>query len=161
MWCKGVLDSKTPKGLLRAVFFYNGKNSSSVVDRRTETYRLANFLGCIAQIDIYIYMYIEKSSKNHAGGLAQLRLEHKTVPICSVPSAGDRCHVRLLDLYLSKLPANAKEKDKFYCEPILHNTKNGDVSWYSSIPCGENYLGKMVSKMFTETGEKRGRQIIA
>jgi len=26
LWSKGVLDSRTPKGLLNAVFFYNGKN---------------------------------------------------------------------------------------------------------------------------------------
>ena len=27
-----------------------------------------------------------------------------------------------------------------------------DASWYSSIPCGKNYLSKMVSEMFTEAG---------
>ena len=55
-------------------------------------------------------------------------------------------------MYLSKLPANAKEKDNFYCQPVLHSTKNDDICWYSSIPCGKNYLGKMVSEMFTEAG---------
>ena len=69
------------------------KTSFSAVDRNTGTYRLANFLGCTAQIDIYMYTQ-KKSSKNCAGGLAQLRLEHKTVPIYSAPSTGDRCHVQ-------------------------------------------------------------------
>ena len=27
-----------------------------------------------------------------------------------------------------------------------------DASWYTSIPCGKNYLSKMVSEMFTEAG---------
>jgi len=41
-------------------------------------------------------------------------------------------------------------------EPFLsvqsHSSKYDDASWYSSIPCGKNYLSKMVSEMFTEAG---------
>ncbi len=82
------------------------------------------------------YIYTENISKNRAGGLAQLRLEHKQVPVYASSSAGERCHVRLLDLYLSKLPTSAKECDVFYCQP----------------PCGKNSLAKMVPDMFAEAG---------
>ena len=63
-----------------------------------------------------------------------------------MPSAGEKCHVHLLDLYLSKLSANAKEKDNFYCQPMQSHGTN----WYWTIPCGKNYLSKMVSEMFIE-----------
>ena len=32
--------------------------------------------------------------------------------------AGERCHVTVLDKYLSKLPPNARDKDIFYLRPI-------------------------------------------
>ena len=150
LWSKGILNTTTPRGLLRAVFFYNGKN---FVLRGGQEHRNLQ----ISQLSRLFcpdrYVYTEKSSKNCAGGLAQLRLEHKTVPIYSVPSAGERCHVRLLDLYLSKLSANAKEKDNFYCQPaVLSNMSSNYVPWYTSIPCGKNYLAKMVPEVFKEAG---------
>ena len=43
------------------------------------------------------YVYSEKSSKNRQGGLLQSRLDHKTVTITTSPSAGNRCHVFILD----------------------------------------------------------------
>ena len=46
------------------------------------------------------YEYTENVSKNRSGGLAQLRVCHKGVPIYANPAAGQRCHVRLLDKYI-------------------------------------------------------------
>jgi len=46
--------------------------------------------------------------------LADLHQENKVVQQFVCPTAEDRCHVRLLDLYVSKLPNGAKEKDAFY-----------------------------------------------
>ena len=40
-----------------------------------------------------------------------MRIEHKVVPIYEVPEAGTRCHVYILDLYISKLPSLAFERD--------------------------------------------------
>ena len=45
--------------------------------------------------DRYIYT---NSSKDRGGGLGQLNLEHKRVPVYASPSAGVRCHVGLLDM---------------------------------------------------------------
>ena len=42
----------------------------------------------------------------------------KRVEILKNPEAGRRCLVSLLDLYLEKLPPEAKEKDIFYCRPL-------------------------------------------
>ena len=48
----------------------------------------------------------------------ELHVENKVVPIVSNPDLGDACHVLLLDLYLSKLPAKAREADIFYLQPL-------------------------------------------
>ena len=149
LWSKGVLNTTTPRGLLRAVFFYNGKNFVLHGGQEHRNLQISQ-LSRLYCPDRYVYM--ENSSKNRAGGLAQLRLEHKTVPIYSVPSAGERCHVRLLDLYLSKLSASAKEKDNFYCQPVVLSNPSSAVPWYSSILCGNNYLAKMVPDMFKHAG---------
>ena len=70
------------------------------------------------------YSYTENASKNRSGGLAQVHVENKCVEIYRNPEAGDRCHCRVLDLYISKLPPEAKEKDLFYVRPMEKLSKN-------------------------------------
>ena len=57
------------------------------------------------------YVYIEHGSKNRNGGFYQLQVPNKNVQIHKNESSGERCLVSLLDLYISKLPKTAKEKD--------------------------------------------------
>ena len=54
-------------------------------------------------------------NKNRSGGVAQLRVKNKIVEIFKNLEAGDRCHCRLLDLYISKLPIGAKKKEFVLC----------------------------------------------
>ena len=50
------------------------------------------------------WKYTKHGSRNFCGGLADLRRqENKVVQQFVCPTAGDHCHVRLLDLYVSKL----------------------------------------------------------
>ena len=81
------------------------------------------------------YIYHENVSKNHPGTYQQLHLESKIVPIYSSKDAGDRCHVYLLDLYLSKLPREAVESDIFYVRP-LQDAPFDQTSWYTAAPVG-------------------------
>ena len=92
------------------------------------------------------YEYIENASKNRQGGLGQLHLKNKSVEIYANRDAGDRCHSKLLDLYISKLPQEAKSKDLFYVHP-LEKAKANDETWYCSVPVGRNKLSRMVSEM--------------
>ncbi len=93
------------------------------------------------------YVYKEKSSKNRQGGIAQLKLEHKTVPIFSNSEAGVRCPVHLIDKYISKLPLDAVKKDIFYCRPLPNVPVDETKPWYVATPVGRNQLCQMVSKM--------------
>ena len=147
LWEKGVLNTSSPHGLLNAVFYYNGKN---FILRGGQEHRDLKLSMLIRKTQPDRYIYVENASKNRGGGLGQLRVEHKKVPIHSNSDAGERCHVYLLDLYISRLPPAVKEKDFFYCKPLQKFTKSGP--WFSSIPCGKNTLSKMVSVMFREAG---------
>jgi len=80
--------------------------------------------------------------------LAQFCVANK-VPIYANPAAGERCHVYMLDKYLSKLPAAAEER-------LLLLATIGKCpcqSWFTAIPVGKNSFGK-VSEMFGEAGIK-------
>ena len=55
------------------------------------------------------YVYVENGSKNRSGGLEQLQVQNKVVPIDAVPEARNRCYVYVLDFCLQKLPPEAFE----------------------------------------------------
>uniref|UniRef100_A0A1X7TT57 DUF3504 domain-containing protein n=1 Tax=Amphimedon queenslandica TaxID=400682 RepID=A0A1X7TT57_AMPQE len=114
LWETGVLNIDSPKGLLRCVFYYNGK---CFCLRGGQEHRELGVSQLKRLYNPDCYIYSERSSKNRPGGTAQIRLEHKTVPIVANHAAGICCHVFLLDMYLKKLPPIAIEKDYFYCKP--------------------------------------------
>ena len=76
--------------------------------------------------------------------MAQLHVKNKSVEIHKNPEAGDRCHCRLLDLYIGKLLPEAIEKDLFYVclmEKVNKRVPTYERSvWYYSIPIGRNKL---------------------
>ena len=92
-----------------------------------------------------MYVYTENSSKNRAGGLAQMRVKNKTVPIVAVPESGERCHVAVLDAYLGKLPPEAYEKDNFYVQPATSNDPSRP--WFTGNPVGKNSLNNIVKEI--------------
>ena len=75
-----------------------------------------------------------------------VHVNNKEVIYYAKPSLGERCFVHLMELYLSKLPAAATEKDFFYCKPakILVVGK----AWYHNCPLGHNALRSKLKDMF-------------
>ena len=135
LWEKGILNLDTPQGLLNAVLYYNGKN---FVLRGGQEHRDLKFSQLTQLRNPDCYMYVEKSSKNRGGGLGQLHLEHKKVPVYASSSVGSRCRVRILDTYISKLPSGAKEKHLFYCKPLSKPSPYGP--WFCCQPCGKKHF---------------------
>lgn len=91
-----------------------------------------------------------------------MRLEHKTVSIVADSDAGTRCHVHLLDLYISKVPKEAIETDIFYYRPVQSVPVDPKKPWYTAVLIGRNMLNKMVSSMCEEagvTGEKSNHSL--
>ncbi len=74
----------------------------------------------------------------------------KKVPIYATPEFGDRCHVHLLDYYLEKLSAEARDKDFFYVRHLEKYT--ADSPWYSAVPVGKHTLSKIVKEMCDNAG---------
>ena len=88
----GVLGTQSPKALLAAVFYSNVLSDSE-----------HDASSCHSSS---VYVYTENGSKNHSG-----RNELPNKPIFACRDAGDRCHVHLLDLYISRMPKKAKDLD--------------------------------------------------
>ena len=77
------------------------------------------------------------------GGAADLRRENKVVQQYPCPAVGCACHVYLLDLYFSKLPEGAKEKDVFYFSAVQKTPTNPSQPWFTNIPIGWNKLDRL------------------
>lgn len=152
LWESGVLGIDNPKKLLRTVFYMNGRNFCL---RGGEEQRLLKISQLQRFTDPPRYVYTESASKNRHGGLAQLHVKNKVVPVIAVPEAGLRCHVRILDEYLRRLPEEAMEKDNFYVQP--RSVSGDDSIWFTANPIGKNTLAKIVKEM-CEEGNIKGRK---
>ena len=58
----------------------------------------------------------------------------------------------LLDMYLSKLPFYAFEKDVLYLRPKANTAASDKEPWYDRIPVGKNTLGAFVKTMCQKAG---------
>ena len=47
-----------------------------------------------------------------------MKIDNKVVPSYVVASAGERCHIHLLDLCMGKNPKEALNNDVFYLHPL-------------------------------------------
>ena len=61
-------------------------------------------------------------------------------------------HLKILDKYLSLIPAEAKERDAFYLTPLPCKPQDPSMPWYSAVPVGRNRLGAMLKEMCQEAG---------
>ena len=150
LWAADVLGTNNPIALLRAVFFLNGKNFCLRGGSEHRNLKLSQ-LQRLSNPDRYLYT--ENGSKNHSGRLCERNVENKCVPIISTyDQVGERCHVFLLDLYISKMPQKAKEMDYFYLRPLDSKPQDSSAPWYYVSPVGEHKLGRMVKETFSEIG---------
>jgi hypothetical protein len=147
LWDSGVLSVSNPQGLLNAVFFLNGKNFVLRGGVEHRSLKLSQIKRNISQDGKVFYTYTEHVSKNRSGGYNQLNVPNKVVHQYQDVNAGERCHVFVLDTYLSKLPTAAKEMDSFYFRPNLKSH-----IWYCSVPIGKNTLSGMLKNMCAKAG---------
>ena len=137
LWVSGSLSH----GLIVSIFFRMGKK---ICIRGGEEHRNLKLSQFRREEDPPRYIYKELASNNRAGGLAQLRVKNKVVPINAVP-------VYILDLYFSILPKEAFKRDVFYLQPVA-KVCSEDCPWFSTTPIGKNTLAKMVKYISTDFG---------
>ena len=95
------------------------------------------------------YVYCEHGSRNQPGNFTSLYFENKIVRQHENVKNPGKCHVKILDKYLSFLPAKGCEKDTFY---LTNKPQDPSMAWYSTIPIGRNRLGTMMKVKRQEAG---------
>ena len=137
LWESGVLGVDTPEKLERAVFFYVGKvfcirGGQEQRELKVSQFRRSSNPDC--------YTYVEYGSKTISG--VRLNDKNIVVPVYANPSAENRCLVRLLDLYIAKLPKMAFEKELFYLRPKPATPEDDSMPLYDAAPVGKEKLRK-------------------
>ena len=77
-------------------------------------------------------------------------MDNKTVRQYAQHELGNRCHVYLLKLYISKLAPAAIDKDIFYCKPLVMVPNNDSKPWYTAVPIGHNKLNQKLKDIFSK-----------
>ena len=145
LWRKGIIGPGSPKSLVNAMFYYCGilfclrggsehrelKYSQLKLEQVADPADNSKTIKCVT--------YREFGSKNHPGLVHQVHLNNKVVKQYANPGIGERCFVALFELYTSKLPKAAIEKDMFYCKPKTKYEPDDDVR-YCNSPLGTMFL---------------------
>ena len=93
------------------------------------------------------YQYVEHGSKNYQGRLCD-RDSNKVSRIYAQPGFS-HCPVRLIDIYLSKLPSDPKS---FYMQLMQKIDHRVACPWYQVSPVEVNTLKNMMSRMSALAG---------
>ena len=134
LWYSGVLGTVTPASFLKRFCLHGG-----------EEHRCLTISQIVREYSPDRYIYTEAGSKNKKGTFTASHISNKIVPIYAVAEAEERCHERILDLYLSKLPKEAFERDNFYLRLSTVLPANPVGPWFSTVPVGRNELAQMFS----------------
>ena len=153
LWLSSILTITTPKGLQRAVFYYIGKcfcvrGGQEQRNLGPSHFRFLTNPGC----DPHCVIYEEHGSKNHPGGLKDLRVDNKTVPCHAMPEQSPKRLVFLLNLYIKRLPKYAFVHDVLYLRPKPKCPADPDAPWYEEKPVGKNTHSTMMKGMSVECG---------
>ena len=131
----GVLGDKDSRTLLHTVYFINTKYFGLRSRQQHRELRL----GPSAQIKVTGKPPLEKI-------VFQDTAKFGTVSSEIYPQGGRNCPVRLIKMYLSKIPSKATS---FYCRPIERMV---DGKWYANQPVGKNSLHGLMRDVAYEAG---------
>ena len=158
LWMTGTIGLHSPLALLFAVFYYNGLNFVLRGGQEHREFKISQLeFRTVSDPDapgkdIECVRYTEHGSKNRPGGRHQLNLENKVVVQYAQLDRGERCHVRMLRLYLSKLHESAFQEDVFYWKPRDNLPDSADEPWYTRKILGHNVLGQLLKRMCGRAG---------
>jgi hypothetical protein len=157
LWSSGALSTETPKGLLRAVFFLNGRNFGLVGGEKHRQLKLSQ-LKRVAHPPRYVYTAAATDSNHSAPdqeGLTRMwsrkKKPYPAIIVDAVAEKGNRCHVHVLDLYLQRIPPDAFDHDVFYLQPV-GTFKDPAKPWFTTNPLGKNMLTRMVKDICIDAG---------
>lgn len=146
-WSKGLLGTGTPRSLQHAVFYVLGLNF--VLRGVDEQYNMKpeQLVRHPSDPEVYsedvFYEYTEFVSKNNQHRFKDINSTSKSVKAYAQPGS-DRCLVKLLDLYLSKLPP---DPPALYMRPLDHKPVDNKKPWFCNARVGINTLKKVVPNL--------------
>jgi len=151
MWESGVLGTGTPESLLRAVFCIVGMHFCLRGGQEHRDLKVEQFQRYPPDCQVYdesvYYQYVEHGSKNYQGRYAETGGRNKVVKAFAQPLS-EKCPVRLLDLYLSKLPASLKASYLQWLPKKKHSP------WFKVTSVGVNPLKNMLQSITRLAGIK-------
>ena len=147
-WTIGVVGFHSPKALLNAISYHNGKKIHATrLSRASGTEIFPDCSRIPAQQVHLLRAWIKKSPQ---GGISDTS-DGKVVTIVHFPNQS-RCHVALLDLYLSKVPPECITNDsKFYLQSLPF-APTVSHPWFFSDPVGVQMIKSMVKDMCRDGG---------
>ena len=148
LWNKGILGQSTPQMLQHTIFVYVGLQFCLRGVQEQYDLTITQFVRSQPDTSIYnsdiFYSYTELVSKNNQHRFKDIDLHNKQVRAYAVP--GDpRCLVKLLDLYVSRLPPDAKF---LYMHPLMSVPCDPSKPWYTKQRVGINTIKGMIPKIF-------------
>ena len=152
MWEKNLLEYDTPKSLQRAVFF--GVGLYFVLRGVEEQYNLQpeQFKRFPDDVSVYseetYYEYTEFISKNNMHRFKDINAANKCGRAYPNPDS-EECLVRLLDLYLQKLP---EDPPGLYLRPLDCLPANPKKPWYCKVRVGINTLKTFLPELSEKSG---------
>ena len=142
-----MIGDQDPVALQKAGYYYVGKVFCLHGGEEQRSFKVSQLK---RSSDPDWYTYIENGSTNQSG--TDTRVANKVVPVYAQIESHPRCLVYLLDLYLSKLPQWAKDRDVFYARPSKNVPSNPTSPWYDCVPLGKEKLQRFVEVMCKEAG---------
>ena len=129
--------------------FFNGKNFCLRGGVEHRQLKLSQFKREVVKIEgqhKVRYTYTEYGSKNRVGGLKQLKLQNKVVHQYESDDL-HRCHVLLMDKYISKLPEELRGRTCSMSDPNLPNQRITLHLGTLAVPIGRHTLSAMMKRM--------------
>ena len=153
LWSEGVLGLSSPRALLNAIFFLNGKTLCLRGGREHRALKLSQFTFGTDDGGDYV-VYTENGSKNRSGSYKDKPDDNKVIKHYADSSLGEKCYYRVLKLYTSKLPPKTQEDPEavFYWKPKEKVPLDATAAWFLIQPVGRNTLASMVKNMCSQIG---------
>ena len=146
LWESKQCSLETPEGLFNAVVYcvalrFALRGGAEIYNLTTEQIKIE-----LRDSKKWI-IYQERTSKTASGGIRDRKVRNKTVEIPEDDSLGDRCVVKVVELYNSKRDTTVPH---FLCRPIAKPQLA--TKWFSSQRIGINTCKKLVRRMCSGAG---------
>ena len=148
LWREGLLGCGSPRVLLNTVFFYVCLFFCLCGGQEQRLLSWQNLKRVPEDPTVYTsstyYEYIEFASKNNQHRFRDIHAKNKCVKAYANCDDSDKCVVRILDFFKSKLP---KDPKAVYLRPVEKVPSDPDKPWFVNVPVGVNTLNTIIARM--------------